>query len=69
MMADRLRKQIEKAVGDGVKHLTSPVTASFGVASIACGGKNADNLIDQADVALYASKETGRNKVTRWDEF
>jgi diguanylate cyclase (GGDEF)-like protein/PAS domain S-box-containing protein len=69
MMADRLRKQIAKAVGDGVKHLTAPVTASFGVASIACGGKNADNLIDQADVALYASKETGRNKVTRWDEF
>jgi diguanylate cyclase (GGDEF)-like protein len=69
MMADRLRKQVTKAVADSVKGLTSPVTASFGVASIACGGKNADNLIDQADVALYASKETGRNKVTRWDEF
>jgi diguanylate cyclase (GGDEF)-like protein/PAS domain S-box-containing protein len=69
MMADRLRKQIAKAVENSVRQLTSPLTASFGVASIACGGKNASNLIDQADVALYASKETGRNKVTRWDEF
>ena len=69
MMADRLRKQIAKAVTDSVEELTTPLTASFGVASIACGGKNADNLIDQADVALYASKETGRDKVTRWDEF
>ncbi len=69
MMADRLRKQITKAVADSVSGLTASLTASFGVASIACGGNNADNLIDQADVALYASKETGRNKVTRWDEF
>jgi diguanylate cyclase (GGDEF)-like protein len=69
MMSDRLRKQIAKAVAESVTALPSPLTASFGVASISCGGKNAGNLIDQADVALYASKETGRNKVTRWDQF
>jgi diguanylate cyclase (GGDEF)-like protein/PAS domain S-box-containing protein len=69
MMAERLRKQISKTVTDNITELNGPLTVSFGVASIAGGGKNADNLIDQADVALYASKETGRNKVTRWDEF
>jgi diguanylate cyclase (GGDEF)-like protein len=69
MMGERLRKKIESTVADSINALTSPLTVSIGVASIACGGKNADNLIDQADVALYASKETGRNKVTRWDQF
>ena len=39
------------------------ITVSAGVAELVAG-ESADNLIGRADEALYASKRTGRNKVT-----
>ncbi|MBW2281604.1 MAG: diguanylate cyclase [Deltaproteobacteria bacterium] len=60
-VAERLRRQVEKTDFSSV-----PVTASFGVSSITFGAKNPSELINEADEALYVSKETGRNKVTRW---
>ena len=59
--AERLRRQIEKSGFAAV-----PITASFGVSSITFGAKNPSELINEADEALYVSKETGRNRVTRW---
>ena len=44
------------------------MTCSFGVSSVRFGARNTEGMIDQADMALYASKEGGRNRVTRWDE-
>ncbi len=46
-----------------------PVTVSFGVASIKSGAETLAELLEQADRALYASKEAGRDRVTRWDEI
>lgn len=43
------------------------VTASFGVSFLAPETKDRQWLIAEADEALYASKESGRNRVTAWN--
>jgi diguanylate cyclase (GGDEF)-like protein/PAS domain S-box-containing protein len=63
-IATRLRKHV------GSPGFTQvPVTASFGVATVAGDVANLQELIARADAALYASKEGGRNRVTRWDQM
>jgi diguanylate cyclase (GGDEF)-like protein len=47
---------------------TFKVTASFGLSTIKNGAENLQKLIDQADKALYVSKNSGRNMVTPWSE-
>jgi diguanylate cyclase (GGDEF)-like protein/PAS domain S-box-containing protein len=44
------------------------ITASFGIATLNEDAETLPDLIDQADKALYASKENGRNRVTAWDQ-
>jgi len=43
------------------------VTTSLGVASIFDHAENPAELNNQADKALYVAKESGRNRVIRWD--
>lgn len=45
------------------------VTASFGVSAIELGATDPQELIQQADEALYAAKRTGRDRVCRWDNL
>lgn len=61
MIAERCRQKIEEKVTNGIK-----VTGSFGVTSIRMGAVTANQLIQQADEALYYSKQHGRNQVTCW---
>jgi diguanylate cyclase (GGDEF)-like protein/PAS domain S-box-containing protein len=68
-IADRMRQDITPALAKSIPELKSQVTASFGVASMVGGASDVANLVDQADQALYASKERGRNRVTRWDQI
>jgi diguanylate cyclase (GGDEF)-like protein/PAS domain S-box-containing protein len=42
------------------------VTASFGVSTICFGAKDVAEILDQSDVALYESKNNGRNCATSW---
>lgn len=64
VIAERLRESIEKIVvetGDGIK--VSP-TASVGIAQHPIDGIDAKTLVGNADVALYHSKNNGKNVVS-----
>jgi diguanylate cyclase (GGDEF)-like protein/PAS domain S-box-containing protein len=60
-IAERIRQAIEKKSCSGVK-----ITVSLGVSSLELNTNNPDELIDQADKALYAAKKSGRNRVVTW---
>jgi diguanylate cyclase (GGDEF)-like protein len=63
-LASRLRRSIS---AEGFAPV--PVTASFGVSSLASGAPRFYELLNQADEALYAAKASGRNRVTRYDRI
>lgn len=60
-IAERIRKDIEKNLCGGVK-----ITVSLGVSSLEQNAGKPDELIIQADKALYAAKTGGRNRVVNW---
>jgi len=45
------------------------VTASFGLAEISYGANNVTEILNQADLALYESKNNNRNCVTDWKDI
>jgi len=68
-VAEHAREVIAKSASGKLKTKTPlEVTSSFGVSSLTHGAKDVADLINQADKALYLSKESGRNKVSRWDQ-
>ena len=63
VVADYARCRIaEKKVQD------IQVTASFGVSALAAGMTDPQQMLDQADKALYQAKDRGRNRVVRWND-
>jgi len=60
-LAERLRAAIE-----GFEWPLRPVTASFGVATFSLRAASASDLVDEADKALYHSKNDGRNRVSHF---
>ena len=64
-IADRLRRSVEAL---GIPHEANApggvVTISAGVAALA-GSGDADDLLKEADAALYEAKRAGRNRVSR----
>jgi len=60
-LAERIRSAIEKSTscwqGEEIK-----ITASFGIAKASDATKNAWQIYQHADKALYQAKQTGRNK-------
>jgi two-component system cell cycle response regulator len=60
--AERFRVAISQRTWEGSAGLR--VTASFGVADLAnCGNASARVMVEQADQALYAAKQNGRDRV------
>ncbi len=61
VLAERLRCDLrEEFAGDSV-----PITISFGLASYPAHGETAASLLRGADEALYAAKDSGRNRTVR----
>ena len=66
-IAERLRSQIEETCGDNILGRGRlRITSSFGVATLKSGAEVLSELIESADLALYTSKQQGRNRVTLW---
>lgn len=66
-IAERIRHAIEHNAGASVRTMEGlKITSSFGVASVRDEAADLGGLIDQADEALYVSKQNGRNRVTAW---
>ena len=64
-IADRLRRAVEDLrIPHEAKDPPGVVTISAGVAALPAGeSKNADDLLTEADEALYRAKKSGRNRV------
>jgi GGDEF domain-containing protein len=59
LVAEKLRTEIEHAELTGI----APISASLGLAVIPTDAATVDELIGNTDLALYAAKQTGRNRV------
>ena len=70
VVAERIRFRVEAQAGPGIRSIPGlRVTSSFGLSSLEFGAPGLKTLIDEADQALYAAKQTGRNRVVRFDEM
>jgi diguanylate cyclase (GGDEF)-like protein/PAS domain S-box-containing protein len=66
-IANRLRADVESRAGTSVRTTEGlKVTSSFGLAVLGREMRDPAELIDHADMALYQSKQAGRNRVTVW---
>ena len=61
--AERFRQALTAEPFGGVQ-----VTASFGISARCLGANHPQELLDQADKALFAAKRSGRNRSIRFDE-
>lgn len=66
--AERLRQQVAAL---SLAHEGTPltVTVSLGVVTVPPAGGDLESLCSQADKAMYAAKQNGRNRVVHWREL
>jgi diguanylate cyclase (GGDEF)-like protein/PAS domain S-box-containing protein len=67
-VAERMRVEIETKAQAAIRGTqVMRITASFGLATVNVHARTVEALIDQADQALYKSKQSGRNRVMQWE--
>jgi diguanylate cyclase len=64
--AERLREIVEQTAFDIGEDHEVKITVSIGVAAFPESASAAEELTKAADIALYAAKEEGRNRVSRY---
>jgi diguanylate cyclase (GGDEF)-like protein len=64
VVAEKVRKGIESMSLTYEENKLPTITASFGVACFPDHGNNAETIIAAVDIALYQSKNHGRNCVS-----
>jgi diguanylate cyclase (GGDEF)-like protein len=64
-LASRVAERLREAAAATVLGQAGTVTLSIGVAEMH-PEQQADSLIQQADVAMYQAKRSGRNRVVLW---
>jgi diguanylate cyclase (GGDEF)-like protein/PAS domain S-box-containing protein len=62
--AEFLRKEVKNMAVEFEGSTLDPISLSFGVSVFPGNGSDPDDIIRAADVALYASKNAGRDRVT-----
>jgi two-component system, cell cycle response regulator len=69
-IANRLRRMVEDLrIPHEAKDPPGVVTISAGVANLSAGAnKNADDLLGEADTALYRAKLSGRNRIALYED-
>jgi diguanylate cyclase (GGDEF)-like protein len=67
MAAERIRAAIHNTAFD-MKGNRISTTVSIGIASFPEGVAEAAEVLDKADIALYKSKQSGRDRVTYYDQ-
>ena len=68
VIAERIRKNISKIVVKVNETQDLSPTVSMGVAQYSTDGKEAKELINAADTALYHSKHNGKNMVSTYEK-
>lgn len=63
---ERVRKLVAEAVVT-VEGKPIPVTISIGASACDADTRTVDDLLNEADIGLYAAKRSGRNRVCRYD--
>ena len=66
IIGERIRKAVNNSAFD-VKGNQITTTVSIGIASFPVDSNEVDTLLDMADKAMYQSKQSGRNMVTRYE--
>lgn len=70
ILSDRIRKDVENLdFSDDPELINLKVTISIGVSDSKNNAKNTNEIINQADYALYGAKESGRNRVMLWGKM
>jgi diguanylate cyclase (GGDEF)-like protein len=65
LLAERLREAVQNGGGVSSRH----VTISLGVASYPATATSPEELIYEADAAMYTAKLAGKNRTCRWDRM